>query len=92
MTVADELAQARFVADDVLLQREAGLALKQQAVLFRSGQHSAVLELELTRRGIPFVRIRRPQVSRAAHVKDLLSVLRWCRTRATGWPAFASRR
>ena len=77
VTVADELAQARFVADDVLLQREAGLALKQQAVLFRSGPHSAVLELELTRRGIPFVKYGGLKFLEAAHVKDLLSVLRW---------------
>jgi DNA helicase-2/ATP-dependent DNA helicase PcrA len=77
VTVADEMAQARFVADDVLLQREAGLRLKQQAVLFRTGHHSAALELELTRRGIPFVKYGGLKFLEAAHVKDLLSVLRW---------------
>jgi DNA helicase-2/ATP-dependent DNA helicase PcrA len=77
VTVIDEMAQARWVADEVLLQRECGLALKQQAVLFRTGHHSAALELELTRRNIPFVKFGGLKFLEAAHVKDLLSVLRW---------------
>jgi DNA helicase II / ATP-dependent DNA helicase PcrA len=71
------MAQARWVADQVLLQREGGLALKKQAVLFRTGHHSAPLELELTRRNIPFVKFGGLKFLEAAHVKDLLSVLRW---------------
>ncbi len=77
VTVEDEAAQARFVADDVLVRREGGLRLKQQAVLFRTGHHSAALELELTRRNIPFVKFGGLKFLEAAHVKDLLSVLRW---------------
>ena len=77
VTVLDEMAQARWVADEVLLQREGGLVLKQQAVLFRTGHHSAALELELTRRHIPFVKFGGLKFLEAAHVKDLLSVLRW---------------
>ena len=77
VNVEDEMAQARWVADQVLLQRESGLALKQQAVLFRTGHHSSGLELELTRRGIPFVKFGGLKFLEAAHVKDLLSVLRW---------------
>ena len=77
VSVADEMAQARGVADEVLLLREGGLALKRQAVLFRTGHHSAALELELTRRGIPFVKFGGLRFLEAAHVKDLLSVLRW---------------
>ena len=77
VTVADEMAQARWVADEVLLHREGGLALKQQAVLFRTGHHSAALELELTRRNVPFVKFGGLKFLEAAHVKDLLSVLRW---------------
>ncbi len=42
----------------------AGIALKTQAVLFRSASHSAPLELELTRRDIPVREVRRPQVPR----------------------------
>ncbi|QTN22018.1 ATP-dependent helicase [Rhizobacter sp. AJA081-3] len=77
VTVADEMAQARWVAEEVLLHREGGLPLKGQAVLFRTGHHSAALELELTRRGIPFVKYGGLKFLEAAHVKDLLSVLRW---------------
>ncbi len=77
VTVTDELAQARWVADHVLAQREAGLRLKQQAVLFRTGHHSAALELELARRNIPFVKFGGLKFLEAAHVKDFLAVLRW---------------
>jgi len=77
VTVSDEAGQARWVADQVLAQREAGLALKSQAALFRSASHSAALELELTRRDIPFVKFGGLRFLEAAHVKDLLSVLRW---------------
>lgn len=77
ITVQDEAAQARGVADAVLAQREAGLALKRQAVLFRAAQHSAALELELVRRGVPFVKFGGLRFLEAAHVKDVLAVLRW---------------
>ena len=77
VTVADEAAQARGVADAVLDQRETGLALKRQAVLFRTATHSAALELELVRRGIPFVKYGGLKFLEAAHVKDTLAVLRW---------------
>jgi DNA helicase II / ATP-dependent DNA helicase PcrA len=77
VTVADESAQAGWVADQVLSHREAGIALKSQAVLFRTSHHSAPLELELTRRNIPFVKFGGLKFLEAAHVKDLLSVLRW---------------
>ncbi len=76
-TVADEAAQARGVANAVLAQREAGLALRRQAVLFRTATHSAALELELVRRGIPFVKYGGLRFLEAAHVKDVLAVLRW---------------
>jgi DNA helicase-2/ATP-dependent DNA helicase PcrA len=77
VTVADEMAQARQVADRVLEWREEGVRLKQQAVLFRTAHHSAALELELTRRGIPFVKYGGLKFLETSHVKDVLSVLRW---------------
>ena len=79
ITVADESAQAAWVADQVLRHREEGVALKSQAVLFRTSHHSAALELELTRRAIPFVKFGGLKFLEAAHVKDVLSVLRWAR-------------
>jgi len=77
VTVAEEADQARFVAISVLANREAGAALKSQAVLFRASHHSAPLELELTRRNIPFVKFGGLKFLDAAHVKDALSLLRF---------------
>lgn len=75
--VPDEAQQARWVADQVLRQREAGTALKSQAVLFRASHHSAALELELARRNIPFVKFGGLKFLEAAHVKDVMAVLRF---------------
>jgi DNA helicase-2/ATP-dependent DNA helicase PcrA len=77
VSVPDEAVQATWLADEVLRQREAGVALKRQAVLFRTAHHSSALELELTRRRIPFVKFGGLKFLEAAHVKDVLSVLRW---------------
>ena len=77
VTVADEGAQAAWVADEVLQLREQGLKLRHQAVLFRTGTHAATLEMELTRRRIPFVKYGGLRFLESTHVKDLLSVLRW---------------
>jgi DNA helicase-2/ATP-dependent DNA helicase PcrA len=76
VTVADEAAQARYVVEQVLERREAAIALKQQAVLFRAASHSAVLELELVRRNIPYVKFGGLKFLEAAHVKDVLAFLR----------------
>lgn len=75
--VDDEAAQARWVADEVLRQREQGTRLTRQAVLFRTSHHSAALELELARRRIPFVKYGGLRFLEAAHVKDAVSLLRW---------------
>ena len=75
--VEDEAAEASWVAERVLALRESGLALKSQAVLFRSAQHSTALELELARRDIPFVKYGGLKFLEAAHVKDVLAVLRF---------------
>ncbi|MBQ0960558.1 ATP-dependent helicase [Ideonella sp. 4Y11] len=88
VAVDDEAAQARWVADEVLRLREGGLKLKRQAVLFRTGSHSAALELELARRRIPFVKFGGLKFLEAAHVKDLLALLRWAdnpRSRLAGF-------
>jgi DNA helicase-2/ATP-dependent DNA helicase PcrA len=76
-TVADEAVQARYVAQQVLDAREAGVPLKSQAVLFRASHHSAQLEIELSRRNIPFVKYGGLKFLEAAHVKDVISVFRW---------------
>lgn len=75
--VPDEADEARWVAERVLAHREAGLRLKSQAVLFRTSSHSAAVELELTRRGIPFVKFGGLKFLEATHVKDMLAILRF---------------
>ncbi len=77
VTVADETDQARYVAARVLENREGGMVLKAQAVLFRASHHSAALEIELAVRGIPFVKFGGLKFLDSAHVKDLLACLRW---------------
>lgn len=77
VTVEDGDAEAEFVADTVLANRESGMELKQQAVLFRGSHVSDRLELELVRRNIPYVKYGGLKFLEAAHVKDLLSVLKW---------------
>ncbi|TIW78194.1 MAG: ATP-dependent helicase, partial [Mesorhizobium sp.] len=77
VTVRDEVEQANFVCDTILAEREAGTALKSQAVLFRASHHSGPLEIELTRRNIPFVKFGGLKFLDAAHVKDVLAVLRF---------------
>ena len=73
----DDQAQADYVVERVLETREAGCRCRRQAVLFRSSHHSDVLELELVRRNIPYVKYGGLKFLEAAHVKDLLAVLRW---------------
>ena len=75
--VADEAAQVDFVVARVLANREAGIELREQAVLVRASHHSGELEIELTRRNIPFVKFGGLKFLEAAHVKDVLSILRW---------------
>jgi DNA helicase-2/ATP-dependent DNA helicase PcrA len=75
--VRDESEQARYVATQVLANRERGIALKAQAVLFRASHHSAPLEIELARRNIPFVKFGGLKFLEASHIKDVLAVLRW---------------
>ncbi|HYD89805.1 MAG TPA: ATP-dependent helicase [Vitreimonas sp.] len=77
VSVRDEAAQAAYVAECVLEARERGVALTQQAILFRAADFSAPVELELAKRDIPFVKFGGLKFLEAAHVKDFLAILRW---------------
>ncbi|WP_086898139.1 UvrD-helicase domain-containing protein, partial [Acetobacter senegalensis] len=77
VTIWDDTAQANYIADRVLEEREAGTPMKQQAVLFRASHHSGTLEVELTRRNIPFVKFGGLKFLDSAHVKDVLALLRF---------------
>ena len=86
--VADDVGQSGYVVERILENREAGIALKAQAVLFRASHHSASLEIELTRRNIPFIKFGGLKFLEAAHIKDVLAILRWAenpRDRVSGF-------
>jgi DNA helicase-2/ATP-dependent DNA helicase PcrA len=88
--VRDDADQVLYVVERVLESREAGIALKAQAVLFRASHHSAALEVELTLRKIPFVKFGGLKFLDSAHVKDVLACLRWAenpRDRVAGFRA-----
>ncbi len=90
IAVRDEVDQAVCVVDNVLARREAGIKLTAQAVLFRASSHSARLEIELTRRNVPFVKFGGLKFLEARHVKDVLAILRWAqnpRDRISGFRA-----
>ena len=77
VTVEDSDAEAEYVVNAILENREHGMQLMEQAVLFRGSHHSDRLELELVRRNIPYVKYGGLKFLEAAHVKDLLSLLKW---------------
>jgi DNA helicase-2/ATP-dependent DNA helicase PcrA len=90
VTLRDDAEQALYVVEQTLARREAGIRLRAQAVLFRTAQHSVRLEIELTRRNIPFVKFGGLKFLEAAHVKDVLAILRWAqnpRDRIAGFRA-----
>jgi DNA helicase-2/ATP-dependent DNA helicase PcrA len=77
VSVQDEAGQAGYIVERILESRESGILLKQQAVLFRTSHHSGPLEVELTRRNIPFVKFGGLKFLDAAHIKDMLALLRF---------------
>ena len=88
VSVQDDRAQALYVVEQVLNAREQGVLLRRQAVLMRSSHHGDALELELVRRNIPYVKYGGLKFLEAAHVKDVLAVLRWAdnpRNRVAGF-------
>lgn len=88
VVVRDDADQARYVSEVLLANREAGNSLKQQAVLFRASHHSGQLEIELSRRNIPYVKYGGLRFMDAAHIKDVICILRWAqnmRDRVSGF-------
>ena len=76
LTCLDEAEQSDEVCRLLLEHRERGTPLRHQAVLFRTGHHSDLLEVELAGRNIPFVKYGGLKFMEAAHVKDALALLR----------------
>jgi DNA helicase-2/ATP-dependent DNA helicase PcrA len=76
VTCVDETDQCDQVCTRIIEKLEEGIPLKQQAVLFRAGHHSDALEVELTRRNVPFVKYGGLKFVEAAHVKDMIAICR----------------
>lgn len=77
VSVQDDKAQALYIVEQILATREQGVALRRQAVLMRNSHHGDMLELELIRRNIPYTKYGGLKFLEAAHVKDVLALLRW---------------
>jgi DNA helicase-2/ATP-dependent DNA helicase PcrA len=72
----DENTQSVFVVEQIQDLMARGVRREQIAVLFRAGFHSFDLELELSRHGIPFVKVGGFKFTESAHIKDVLAHLR----------------
>ena len=76
VTCNDEGHEAETIVEKVLHHYEQGVALHDQAVLFRAGSHSAALELALMKKEIPFHKWGGLKFLEAAHIKDFISFVR----------------
>ncbi len=74
--LSDASQQAVFIAQRVLELHEEGESLREIAVLYRAHSHAIELQLELTRRNIPFVITSGVQFFEQAHIKDITAFLR----------------
>ncbi|MBI4467908.1 MAG: UvrD-helicase domain-containing protein [Acidobacteria bacterium] len=72
----DVFEQADFVVSRLLELRDAGLSLNEMAVLYRSHYHSMELQVELLRRGVPYLVRSGVRFFEQAHIKDVLAYLR----------------
>jgi DNA helicase II / ATP-dependent DNA helicase PcrA len=73
----DGSEQARFVAQRILELRDEGIELDEIAVLYRAHYHAIELQLELSRRGIPYLITSGVRFFEQAHVKDVTSFVRF---------------
>ncbi|NQT46134.1 MAG: ATP-dependent helicase [Candidatus Omnitrophica bacterium] len=74
--VKDMYSQAAFIAQRVLELQEEDVSLDDMAVLFRAHYQSAELEMELTKRNIPYVVRGGVRFFEQAHIKDVLSYVK----------------
>ncbi|MEO6130773.1 MAG: ATP-dependent helicase [Saprospiraceae bacterium] len=72
----DQQAEAEFIVSKILEYREKGIALNQVAVLVRAFWHAQYIEVELNRRGIPYIAVGGLAFNERKHVKDIISYLR----------------
>jgi DNA helicase-2/ATP-dependent DNA helicase PcrA len=75
--LGDSNQQASFVAQRILELHEEGMALDEMAVLYRAHYHSMELQMELTRRGVPFQITSGLRFFEQAHIKDVAAFLKF---------------
>jgi len=73
---ADANQQSLFVAQRILELRQEGIELNEIAVLYRAHFHAMELQMELTRRNIPYVITSGLRFFEQAHVKDIACFLK----------------
>lgn len=73
----DSGEQAQFVAQRILELRDEGVDLNEIAVLYRAHYHAVELQLELSRRGIPYQITSGVRFFEQAHIKDVTSFIRF---------------
>jgi DNA helicase-2/ATP-dependent DNA helicase PcrA len=73
----DGSEQAQFVAQRILELRDEGVELNDIAVLYRAHYHAVELQLELSRRGIPYQITSGIRFFEQAHIKDVASFIRF---------------
>src|SRR5688572_4518971 len=73
---ADVEQQSAFIASRILELRDEGTSLEDIAVIYRSHYHSVELQLELSRRNIPYRVQSGVRFFEQAHIKDVVSYLR----------------
>jgi DNA helicase-2/ATP-dependent DNA helicase PcrA len=73
----DGSEQAQFVAQRVLELRDEGVELSEIAVLYRAHYHAVELQLEFSRRGIPYQITSGIRFFEQAHIKDVASFIRF---------------
>ena len=76
VTTRDAAQQAEFVCQRILELRDEGVPLDEIAVLYRSHYQSMELQVELTRRNIPYLVRSGMRFFEQAHIKDILAYLR----------------
>ena len=76
MHTGDENDQSTYIVDRIRNTVENGVPLRDIAVLFRAGFHAFDLEIELSREGLPFVKVGGFKFMESAHIKDVLAHLR----------------
>jgi ATP-dependent DNA helicase UvrD/PcrA len=73
----DGAEQAQFVAQRILELRDENVDLNDIAVLYRAHYHAVELQLELSRRGIPYQITSGIRFFEQAHIKDVTAFIRF---------------